>query len=139
VSDDRTKQSAYAGPVWDHKSQGKAKVSNHVHRQVLPDIDGRRKAARRFRDIASAVAVDLGSADRLTEVQKQLVRRFAAGAVVAEMREAAMARGEALDVTRWVSISNTLIKLAGKLGMTRVPRDIADTTTLADILREGRS
>jgi hypothetical protein len=135
---DDGKQSTSTGVIWDHKPQGRAKVSNHAHRQVLPDIDGRRKAARRFRDIASAVAQDQGGADRLSEVRKQLIRRFSAAAVICEMREAAMARGEAFDAVRWVSLTNTMVKIAVQLGMDRLPREIVDGTTLRDIL-EGRS
>jgi hypothetical protein len=128
-------------PTWDHKSTARSRVTNqsdHAGRMILPDIDGRRLVARRFRDIASAVARDLGGVDQLTEVKKQLIRRFAAAAVVAENRETALCKGEDIDLRRYGTLCNTIVRLAHKLGMDRVPRDITDSLTLQDILTEGR-
>ena len=59
---------------------------------MLPDVDGRSGIARRFRDIASAILVDQGGEAQCSESRKQLVRRFAAAAVLAEQMEAG--RGE---------------------------------------------
>lgn len=139
MSDTTAKQIVPKGPVWDHKKSGRARVSNHMGRMLLPDIDGRRLIARRFRDIASAVASDMGGVERLSEVRKQLIRRFAAASVLAEQREARMARGEEIDLVRYALLCSTLIRLAGRIGLDRMAIDvIADSTTLADILSEAR-
>jgi len=79
------------------KAQGRSRVSNG--RKTLPEADGRLKIARRFRDIASAILADQSGADQCSESRKQLIRRFAAAAVLAEQMESRLARGEEIDIT----------------------------------------
>jgi hypothetical protein len=109
----------------------RSRVSNG--REVLPNIDGRSVAARRIYDIASAIATDLGGADRLSETRLSLVRRFASLAVLAEEQESRLANGEQVDVAALAHISSTLVRLASRIGLKRVAKDI--TPTLAEILR----
>jgi hypothetical protein len=131
---------ARTGPVFDHKVKGRARLSNHAARMMLPDLDGRTKMARRFRDVANAIASDQGGADRLSEARLQLIRRFSGLAVLSELREAALAKGEAIDERRHTTAINTMIRLAGKLGLDRMAIDVVpDSTTLQDIIREARS
>jgi hypothetical protein len=59
---------------------------------ILPGVDGRSLVARRYRDITSALASDQGGADRLSEARRQLIRRFAVAAVLAEQIEARPAK-----------------------------------------------
>src|SRR6266550_1088460 len=68
------------------KAQARSRVSNG--RDVLPDVDGRSLVARRYRDIVSTVASDQGGAEQLSEARLQLIRRFSAAAVLAELMEA---------------------------------------------------
>ena len=46
---------------------------------LLANVDGRTTVARRYRDIATAIATDQGGADRLSETRLQLIRRFCRG------------------------------------------------------------
>jgi hypothetical protein len=62
------------------KPTARSRVSNG--RDLLPGIDGRSTVARRYRDIASAILVDQGGEELCSESRKQLVRRFAAAAVL---------------------------------------------------------
>ena len=62
---------------------------------TLPGVDGRSAVARRYHDICAAIASDQGGVEHMTEARLQLVRRFAAAAVLAEQMEAKLARGEA--------------------------------------------
>ena len=97
-------------------------------------VDGRSATARRMYDIASAIATDLGGADRLSETQVSLIRRFASLAALAEAQEARLAAGEeVVDVAALAQLSSTLCRLASRIGLKRVARDV--TPTLADILR----
>ena len=89
--------------------------------------------AGRYRDIVAAVAVDQGGADRLSETRLQLIRRFAAAAVLAEQMEARLVRGEEIDITEHALLCNTLVRIAQRIGVDRMPRDL--TPTLADYLR----
>jgi hypothetical protein len=104
------------------KSHARSRVSNGC--DVLPNVDGRSVVARRFRDISSQILVDMGGADLCSESRKQLVRRFAAAAVIAEQMEAALARGEEIDVQEHALLCSTLTRLASRIGIDRVPREV---------------
>jgi hypothetical protein len=112
------------------KSHGRSRVSNG--RDVLPDVDGRSVIARRYRDILAALASDQGGADHMSEARVQLCRRFAALAVQAEQMESALARGEPIDLQQHALLASTLVRLASRIGIDRVPRDV--TPTLHDYL-----
>jgi hypothetical protein len=112
----------------------RSRVSNG--REILPGIDGRSAAARRVYDICSAIAADLGGADRLSETRLSLVRRFASLATLAEEQEARLAEGKEVDVATLAGLSSTLCRLASRIGLKRVAKDI--TPTLAEILQPGR-
>ena len=74
----------------------RSRVTNGT--DVLPGIDQRSTVARRYRDICAAIASDQGGAEHLSEARHQLIRRFAAAAVLAEQIEARMAMGETIDI-----------------------------------------
>ena len=101
-------------------------------RAVLPDIDGRSVIARRYRDICSAIFVDQGGEDQCTESRKQLIRRFAAAAVIAEQMEARLARGEPIDIQQHALLCSSLVRLAQRIGINRRAKDI--TPALPDYL-----
>jgi hypothetical protein len=110
----------------------RARVSNN--HALLPDVDGRSALARRFKDIASQILVDQGGADQCSESRLQLIRRFSAAACLAEQMEAALVRGEQIDITEHALLCSTLTRLAQRIGVERRARDI--TPSLADIMRE---
>jgi hypothetical protein len=101
---------------------------------LLPDVDGRSAIARRFKDITSGILADQGGADLCSETRKQLIRRFAAAAVIAEQLEAALVRGEAINVQEHALLCSTLTRLATRIGINRTPRDV--TPSLRDYLDE---
>jgi hypothetical protein len=102
---------------------------------LLPGVDGRTVVYRRFRDITSQVALDQGGLDQLSEARLQLVRRFAAAAVLAEQLEAALANGQEINIAEHGLLCSTLVRIAQRIGINRIPRDVS--LTLADILREN--
>ena len=104
------------------KQKGKSKVTNG--NQWLPNVDGRSLIARRYRDIASAIMIDQGDAALVSEARAQLVRRFSAAAVLAEQMEARLANGETIDISEHSLLCSTLVRLAGKLGISRIPKEI---------------
>jgi hypothetical protein len=101
-------------------------------RDILPGIDGRGAVARRYRDIVSAILVDQGGVDRCSESRKQLIRRFAAAAVIAEQLEARLANGGTINVTEHAQLSSTLVRISARIGLNRRLRDI--TPALPDYL-----
>ena len=114
------------------KSHARARVSNG--RDVLPDVDGRSIIARRFRDIVRAIFVDQGGEDRCSESRKQLIRRFAAAAVIAEQMEARLVSGEQINISEHALLCSSLVRLCQRIGISRVARDI--TASLAEIEAE---
>jgi hypothetical protein len=49
------------------KAQARSRLSNG--RDVLPEVDGRSRVARRYRDIMCAVGSDQGGAEQLSEAR----------------------------------------------------------------------
>jgi hypothetical protein len=115
------------------KAQARSRLSNG--RDLLPNVDGRSLMARRYRDIMSAIASDQGGINRLSEARLQLIRRFAAAACLAEQLEAKLARGEQIDIQEYSLLVSTMVRMAQRIGLDRVPRDVAPS--LVEYLRQG--
>lgn len=107
------------------RKHARSRVSNG--RDVLPNVDGRSLVARRYRDISTAILIDQGGLDQCSESRQQLIRRFAAAAVLAEQMESRLANGEQIDVAEHATLSSTLVRLAAKIGIDRVPREVTPT------------
>lgn len=104
------------------KPEAQSRVTNG--KEVLPGVDGRSLIARRFRDVADAVAADQGGADHLSETRLQLIRRFAASAVVAEQMEAQLALGHPIDVATHSTLTSTMVRVAQRIGINRKAREV---------------
>jgi hypothetical protein len=122
----------------DRKAYGKLRVTNG--RDFLPDVDGRSLIARRYRDIVSAIVTDQGGADQITEARLQLVRRFSAAALLAELLEAKLANGEEIDIAEHALLSSTMVRVAQRIGINRVPKPVVDfyNETLPELARQGQ-
>jgi hypothetical protein len=68
----------------------------------------------------------------------QLVRRFAACAVMAELMEAKLVSGAAIDIAEHAQLSSTLVRLVSRIGLDRVPKDITPAT-LSDYIAKRRA
>ena len=117
------------------KPTARSRITNGA--DILPGVDGRSLIARRYRDIAAQIAADQGGADRCSEARAQLIRRFAAAAVMAEAMEAQLANGESIDVAEHALLSSTLVRLASRIGIDRRAKNI--TPTLREYLSRSRS
>jgi hypothetical protein len=115
-------KSADSRPIRQRKSHGRSRISNG--HDVLPDVDGRSVIARRYRDITRAILVDQGGIEQCSESRQQLIRRFAAAAVIAEQMEAKLARGEEINVQEHALLCSSLVRLAQRIGIDRVPKDV---------------
>ena len=93
---DRPVIEAISSPSDEFPSRTRSAVTNH--KDLLPGLDGRSATARRFRDLVNAFVADMGGLDRCSEIRLGLVRRLAATTVQAEMLEARMVNGEAIDI-----------------------------------------
>ena len=74
---------------------------------------------RRFRDISSAVITDMGGLSHCSEAKRQLVRRFAACAVLAEAAEAELANGGKLDVAEHCLLTSSMVRISTRIGLGR--------------------
>jgi hypothetical protein len=110
----------------------RSRVTNHA--DLLPDLDGRSSAARRFRDLVSAFVADQGGLDQCSEVKLGLVRRLAAVTVAAELHEARMVNGVPVNNAELCALASTSLRLSSRLGLDRVPKDVSGPS-LGDMLR----
>jgi hypothetical protein len=88
---------------------------------------------RRFRDLLMNFTNDRGGPDKLSEGQRQLIRRAAALAITCEGLEADMVRGTPVDLNLYGSLSERFRRIIEALGIEKVPPP-AETgpTSLAD-------
>ena len=100
----------------------RARVTNH--KDLLPGLDGRSATARRFRDLVNAFVADMGGLDRCSQIKLGLVRRLAATTVQAEMLEARMVNGEAIDIATLCTLASTTVRISQRLGLERRARDV---------------
>jgi hypothetical protein len=113
---------------------GRSKLTNH--RDLLPKIaDGRAGAARRFRDLVRALIADMGGIENCSEVKLGLIRRLAAATVLSEEIEARAVNGEPVDINQFCTLASTTVRLAQRLGINRIQRDV--TPSLSDYLTDA--
>jgi hypothetical protein len=120
---DRDAVAPRKGGVKGERAYGRSKLSNAIGK--LPDTDGRSLVGRRFRDITRALTIDAGGHD-LPEARVQLIRRFAAGSVLAEMMEAKLAAGEEINISEHCQLCSTLVRISQRIGIERTARDLLD-------------
>jgi len=113
------------------KASARSRVSNGA--DILPDVDGRSAVARRYHDIAVQIIADMGGASQCAEARLQLIRRFAAAAVLAEQMEAQLANGHSINIADHALLSSTLVRLAQRIGIDRRSRNI--TPSLSEYLK----
>lgn len=88
-------------------------------------LDGRTKARRQFDAIAEGIAEDLGGEDRLSTVQRHLVEAFAGAAVHVHDLNARLLLGQEVDITAHASAISTMVRIAARIGIHRVARDVS--------------
>ena len=109
--------------------KGKVRLLTRKH------LDGRTKARRQFDAIVEGIVGDLGGVDQMSTVQKHLVEAFAGSALTVQDMNARMLLGASVDLLAHSASISTLVRLAARIGVGRVPRDVTPPT-LADIANE---
>jgi len=131
--------SADPRPVERSGSKQRSRLTNGT--ALLPDVDGRSVIARRLKDITSAILADQGGAEQCSESRLQLVRRFAAAAVLAEQMESRLANGEQIDIQEHALLCSTLTRLAQRIGIERRAKEVTPSVSeylAAKQLQEAR-
>lgn len=95
----------------------------------LEKLDGRTTLARTVRSRYDALAADLGGHDALSYQRRSLCKRAVWMEAVIEQQEAALSRGEDVDLGRLTQSINSLMGVLKTLGLDRVARDVPDLAT----------
>jgi hypothetical protein len=78
---------------------------------------------------------DAGGVECCTEIRLGLIRRLAAATVLSEEIEGKAVNGEPVDVGTFCQLASTTVRLAQRLGIERVPRDVSPS--LAEYLSQA--
>jgi hypothetical protein len=113
-------------PLVGRQRAHRSAVSNGTKLFCVDGLDGRSQVARRFRDLVEVMTLDLGGLDRLSEGQKQLVRRAAGLAIMSEGVEADLCRNLAFDADQYGQLCDRLGRCLQRLGLERVARPVND-------------
>lgn len=95
-------------------------------------LDGRTRARKQFDSIASATAADMGGEAQLSTIQKHLIEAFAGCAVHVSDLNARLLLGEKVDLAQHAQAVTTLVRVASRLPIGRVARQIP---SMAEYLR----
>jgi hypothetical protein len=106
-------------PVARRSRIHRSKISNGT--LMLRGIDGRSAEARRYRDLLESYSAEFGPAAQ-TEPVMALIRQAAGLTVQAEGMQAAIVRGEAIDVEQLVRVTNALARTLNALRSRRKPK-----------------
>jgi hypothetical protein len=124
-----------ARPASRKRANGAAMARVAKFTTTLPNVDRHLFVAQRYRTITEALLSDQGGAEQITEARMQLVRRFAAAAVLAEQIESRLANGEQIDIPEHALLCSTLVRIARQIGVNRVARAVNAAPSLEVYLR----
>jgi hypothetical protein len=94
---------------------------------ILPEIgpiDGRRRAAGRFREMAEGMASDRGGRETLTRGEEALIRRAAGLEVLADLIEERMLNGQDIDISDYANVVGRQCRVLQALGLDRRARPV---------------
>jgi hypothetical protein len=118
-------------PARLYKAKARSRITNG--KDLLPDIDGRIRFVRRFRDLNALLLSDLGGSDQCSEAEKALIRRACCLAVECERLEMVFAQdGKASPsyLNLYIRACGTLRRILKTTGLARRAKDL--TPTVAD-------
>jgi len=89
-------------------------------------LDGRTCVAMAFDRRVAAICVDLGGRDHLSTIEVALVEAFAGACVTLDALNAKLLLGEKINLPEFAQVSNSVCRLASRLGLKRVPKPVPD-------------
>jgi hypothetical protein len=93
----------------------------------LSDLDKRTVAYRRTELLINRIENDLGGTNQLSEAVRQIIRRAAISAAMAEDLATRWLGGETVDPATYATLCNNERRLYEAIGLQRVPREIVPT------------
>src|SRR5271166_5860588 len=92
-------------------------------KMLLNQVDGRNPLVRRYRDIMDAILNDQGAGDRtLGEARLQLIKRYAAVAMISEVLETNFVSNKPFDVVEYAQLVSVMVRLGSRIGLERHAR-----------------
>lgn len=104
-------------PIPTANGKGKIQLLTREH------LDGRTRAHKQFDAIANAIARDIGE-DQLSTIQRHLVEAFAGVALHVHDLNARLLLGLNVDAFEHSQAISTLVRVASRLPIARVPKQI---------------
>jgi hypothetical protein len=104
-------------------------------RRQFVDGDGRGLWARRWRDLKTLYADDLGGESALSEFQLGLIGTCATLRCELERLEGLLSLGESIDLDLFARMAGHYGRLCKMLGISRVKRDVTPAATLQDYVK----
>jgi hypothetical protein len=89
-------------------------------------LDKRTRPFKRYETIRGAVLADMGGEENTSEVQRQLISKFATLALQLETLESAAIEGNKIDLDLFGRCAGHLRRIAETLGLRRAPRAVPD-------------
>src|SRR5277367_352876 len=103
----------------------------------LPGVDMGTRQGRRFRDLVTDLASELGGVERLGVIDLALVRQASMDIMRQETMQGALMRGEPIDHEELTRAGNSARSALTKLGIKRAARDASPS--LAEYLAANHS
>lgn len=105
----------------------------------LEEVDGRTGPAKRFKELYGEITNDIGGREHISEAQRQLARRAATLAAIAESMEALWVVGApTFALNEYITLTNALNRVFGVLGIERKPREMGSLDKLIEaVAAEG--
>ena len=110
------------------------------HRRAKPqlatraELDKRTNAAKVFARLVTAIEQDLGGANHLSTIERELIEGFAGAALTTRGLNVKIALGEEISPTELSTCVSTLTRVAQRLGLQRRSKDVP---SLSDLLQES--
>lgn len=98
-------------------------------------LDKRTRSFKRYSVIVGAVLADMGGTENVSEIQRQLIAKFATLALQLEAMEAAAIEGNEIDLDLFGRCAGHLRRIAEALGINRIPRDV--TPSVAEYVADA--
>ncbi len=105
-------------------------VRSRSHKATRPQIvtreqlDMRTGAGKFFARMVAEIEHDLGGRDHLSTIQRSLIEGFVGAAITLHGLNVRLALGEAIDPGILSASISAMVRVASRLGLKRVPRDI---------------
>jgi hypothetical protein len=98
------------------------------------ELDGRTNAAKAFDQLIADIESDLGGADRLSTIERELIEGFAGAAIKMRHLNTQLVLGQEIDLSEHAQAVSNMVRVASRLGLQRRMKDVGPS--LSDILRE---